>query len=302
MVSWSKANCACCCSPVLSCLRWRRRRRCASPWTRTTRPSSYRNPDGKLEGYTVDLWRLWQKKTGQQVELIAVNWAAGPADAGTAKADVIDPIFLHPGRGSNASISRSPTPSVATSIYADASIGGIHDMRSLKGFEVGCRPATPAPSSCSAPASRPCASSHYEALVDAAASQDVKLLCMDEYSADYQLYRLGLQRSTSRPSRSPATSCGARCARAIPPPSPWSSAAWRRSRPPSAQALHDKWMGRPLPSDRYAERLSRPCWRWAAWCCCWWSGWPRCAAVRVRTGELERERRSCAPWSKAAPT
>jgi ABC-type amino acid transport substrate-binding protein len=29
-------------------------------------PYSWRNAEGRLEGYTVDLWQLWQKKTGRQ--------------------------------------------------------------------------------------------------------------------------------------------------------------------------------------------------------------------------------------------
>ena len=33
-------------------------------------PYAYRNAEGQLEGYTVDLWRLWQHKSGLPVELI----------------------------------------------------------------------------------------------------------------------------------------------------------------------------------------------------------------------------------------
>jgi len=36
-------------------------------------PFILRNARGELEGYSVDLWRLWQQKTGVQVELRGVS-------------------------------------------------------------------------------------------------------------------------------------------------------------------------------------------------------------------------------------
>jgi ABC-type amino acid transport substrate-binding protein len=157
-------------------------------------PFVYRNADGVLEGYTVDLWRLWEQKTGKRAELIAVNWAEVQPMLAAGRADVIDPIFRTPARTASLDFSK-PYARVATAIYADASIGGIHDIASLKGFEVGVQ----AGDACTEELMRAGLTGvrvfqTYQALVDAAAGQSIKLLCMDEYSADYRLYRLGLQR------------------------------------------------------------------------------------------------------------
>ena len=43
-------------------------------------PYLFRNDDGEVEGYLVDLWRLWERKTGVPVTLTATNWAEAPAE------------------------------------------------------------------------------------------------------------------------------------------------------------------------------------------------------------------------------
>ena len=88
-----------------------------------------------------------------------------------------------------------PYASIATAIYADASIAGIHDITNLKGFEVGVQAADACAEELQGAGIRSVRIfPTYQALVDAAASQTIKLLCMDQYSANYNLYRLGLQR------------------------------------------------------------------------------------------------------------
>ena len=52
-------------------------------------PFVHRNPDGSLEGYTIDLWRLWERKTGRKAELVAVNWAQAQPMLEAGRADVI---------------------------------------------------------------------------------------------------------------------------------------------------------------------------------------------------------------------
>jgi ABC-type amino acid transport substrate-binding protein len=157
-------------------------------------PFSHRTPDGKLEGYSVDLWRLWEKKTGRQAELIAVNWAQVQPTLLEGRADVIDPVFRTAARTASLDFSM-PYATVGTAIYADASIGAIHDIPSLRGFEVGVQ----ASDACAEELQRAGVTGvrifpSYQDLVNAAANQSVKLLCMDENSADYRLYQLGLQR------------------------------------------------------------------------------------------------------------
>ena len=55
-------------------------------------PYLFRNADGRVEGYLVDLWQLWQSKTGIKVELTATNWANAQKMIARGEADVIDMI------------------------------------------------------------------------------------------------------------------------------------------------------------------------------------------------------------------
>jgi diguanylate cyclase (GGDEF)-like protein/PAS domain S-box-containing protein len=254
-------------------------------------PFVYRNDDGVLEGYTVDLWRLWEQKTGKRAELIAVNWAEVQPMLAAGRADVIDPIFRTPARTASLDFS-APYARVATAIYADASIGGIHDIASLKGFEVGVQ----AGDACTEELMRAGLTGvrifqTYQALVDAAARQSIKLLCMDEYSADYRLYRFGLQRQyvkafdvTHNDLRRAVRKGDAATLALV-------EDGMARITRAETDALHDKWMGRPLVAFRYAERL------WQALLAlgglvlllgAWLMSVRK--AVRMRTVELEREK------------
>ena len=38
-------------------------------------PYAFRDAKGELTGLTIDLWRLWEKKTGVRVHIIATDWA-----------------------------------------------------------------------------------------------------------------------------------------------------------------------------------------------------------------------------------
>jgi diguanylate cyclase (GGDEF)-like protein/PAS domain S-box-containing protein len=253
-------------------------------------PYSRRNPDGKLEGYTVDLWQLWQKKTGRQVELIPANRAQVLPMLDEGKADVIDPIFLTPARSARFDFSPSYA-AVSTGIYAAASIGGIHDVHSLKGFEVGVQ----AGDACAEHLARAGIKSvhvfpTYERLLAAAASQDVKLLCLDENSADYQLYRFGLHRSyvkafdIMRDQLRRAVRKGDAATLAV------LERGMAQITDSERAALHDKWMGRPLLPQRYAERLVQVLVALGGLVLLllvWLASVRR--AVRIRTRALERE-------------
>ena len=254
-------------------------------------PFAYRNPDGELEGYTVDLWRLWERKTGRPVELIPVNWAEVQPMLASGRADVIDPIFRTAGRTASLDFSK-PYASITTAIYADASIGGIHNMTNLKGFEVGVQAAD----ACAEELQRAGISGlrifpTYQALVDAAASQTIKLLCMDQYSADYRLYRLGLHRQyvkafevthneLRRAVRKGDTATLALVEDGI-----------AHITPAEHQDLREKWMGRPLPFFRYTERLIDALLALGGLVlllAVWLASVRK--AVRTRTIELEREK------------
>ena len=265
-------------------------------------PYSWRNAEGKLEGYTVDLWKLWEKKTGRQVTLVPANWAQVLTALEEDRADVIDPIFLTPDRTARYDFSPAYAM-VSTSVYADASIGGIHDLHSLKGFVVGVQSGD----ACAEQLQRAGITTvrvfpTYETLLQAAASQDVKLLCLDEYSADYQLYRLGLHRryvksfDVARDQLRRAVRKGDAATLAV------VEDGMARITAAEREALRDKWMGRPLVSERYAKRLIQVLVALGALVLlltAWLATVRR--AVRVRTHELEREKAQLRTLVESSP-
>ena len=265
-------------------------------------PYSYRNAEGKLEGYTIDLWRLWQQKTGTPVELIPVNWAEALPMLESGRADVIDPVFLTPARVSRFDFS-PPYDEIGTSIYADASIGGIHDLRSLKGFEVGVQQGD----ACAEHLQRAGIGSlkvfpTYEALMGAAARRETRLLCLDENSADNRLYRLGLHRSyvrafeLRRDQLRRAVRKGDQATFAL------VERGMARITQAERDALHDKWMGRPLVAPYYVERLLQALVALAGvvlLLAAWLASVRR--AVRIRTRALEREQAQLRALVESSP-
>lgn len=42
-------------------------------------PYAFRDSSGVLTGYLIDLWKLWESKTGVRVDLVATDWQIGRA-------------------------------------------------------------------------------------------------------------------------------------------------------------------------------------------------------------------------------
>ncbi|GEM_PF-2468726 len=81
------------------------------------------NPDGTLDGYLVDIWKLWQAKTGVKVNLVAVDWFKVQQLMAEGKADVIDTIFKTQERQKNwifpQLTRRYPPPSTLISVLTE---------------------------------------------------------------------------------------------------------------------------------------------------------------------------------------
>ena len=156
-------------------------------------PYLFLGRDGKPQGYLVDLWKLWQQKTGVRVDLEPMQWSRAQAAMRDGKADVIDMIFHTPGRDRLYRYSR-PYSTQTVGIYVDHSIQGIRGPGSLPGFRIGVE--------------RGDACIHalhklgiddlalypdYEAILAAARSGVIKMFCMDDDPANYYLYLAGDQ-------------------------------------------------------------------------------------------------------------
>ncbi|WP_296942932.1 EAL domain-containing protein [uncultured Massilia sp.] len=151
-------------------------------------PYLFVDRNGRTEGYLVDLWRLWENKTGVRVDIRPMQWAAAQRAVREGDADVIDMIFRTPEREPLYDFSQ-PYATLDVNIYADRSLAGLHDVRSLAGMAVGVQ----AGDACadylvgkgiSLLKSYP----DYDAILAAARTQDIQVFCMDETPAHYYLY------------------------------------------------------------------------------------------------------------------
>jgi diguanylate cyclase (GGDEF)-like protein/PAS domain S-box-containing protein len=254
-------------------------------------PFAIRDSKGELEGYSVEMWHLWQQKTGVPVELRGVDWPEVQPTLERGEADVIDTIFLTEARRARFDFSR-PYATVHTSIYADTSIAGIHDLDSLKGFEVGVQGGD----ACGERLERAGVTGvryfpTYTALWDAVANRSIKLVCGEDHAAEYQLYRSNLHRhyvkafEITRSELRRGVRKGDAATLAL------VERGMAQITPAEIQALHDKWMGRPLAFARYARYTVDTLLALGVLVLVLlvWLGTVR-KAVRLRTAELEREK------------
>ncbi|MGQ7957079.1 EAL domain-containing protein [Pseudomonas sp. SP16.1] len=151
-------------------------------------PYVIQRADGRVDGYIVDLWRLWERKTGIRVDLQAMQWAQAQRSVLEGNADVIDMLFRTPAREQLFDFS-SPYATLPVSIYVDTSIQGIHDARSLSGFTIGVQHGDACMDKlASLGISTLEVYPSYEAILSAAKAGSIKMFCMDDEPAGYYLY------------------------------------------------------------------------------------------------------------------
>ncbi|WP_313950627.1 EAL domain-containing protein [Accumulibacter sp.] len=151
-------------------------------------PYVFRDAGGQLIGYLVDTWRLWERRTGVRVDLRGSEWAMAKQRMADGQADVIDTIFKTPERDRTLDFS-PPYEPIPVSIYTHASIGGIVDLATLRGFLIGVK----AGDACveklaSAGISTVLPFGSYQALVQGAIEGKVRVFCLDDPPANYLLY------------------------------------------------------------------------------------------------------------------
>ncbi|MDR3482436.1 MAG: EAL domain-containing protein [Burkholderiaceae bacterium] len=152
-------------------------------------PYIFRDSSGVLNGYLVDVWQLWEKKTGVHVEILATDWDKAKANMAGGRADVIDTIFQTPERELTLDFT-PPYAEIPVSIYTHIDIGGIADTETLRGFLVGVKDGDACvgklkDAGIDSLESYP----NYETLVQAAIAGKIKAFCLDEPPANYLLYR-----------------------------------------------------------------------------------------------------------------
>ncbi len=156
-------------------------------------PYLFRDADGQVRGYLVDYWQLWEQKTGVAVRLDATQWAEAQRQLLQGEADVIDMIYRTAAREPLYDFS-PPYARLPVNIYSHASIGGISDVQTLKGFQVGVQKGDACIDQLAGQGIRSLQQyDNYEALFAAAGRAEIKIFCADEAPASFYLYRLGIE-------------------------------------------------------------------------------------------------------------
>ena len=152
-------------------------------------PYVFRDADGEAKGYLVDLWKLWQEKTGTSVDLTITNWAEAQKMLLNGQADIIDTIYRTPSREADYEFSL-PYKQVPVAIFAHRSISGINTAASLRGFQVGVQDGDACIEKLEQHGIRTLVRfRNYSEIIAAARAQQVLLFCIDEYPGNYYLYR-----------------------------------------------------------------------------------------------------------------
>ena len=254
-------------------------------------PYIFRENGGEAKGYLVDLWRLWEKKTGTSVDLVATNWADAQKMLLADEADIIDAIYRTPAREASYEFS-PPYTQVPVAIFAHKTISGIVDVESLRGFQVGVQEGD----ACIEKLEQLGIGTlvryrNYSEMIAAARGRAVRLFCIDEYPGNYYLYR---ERADSdfvkafelyrgefhRAARKGNAALLAEVERGM-------ALISKEER----QQLHDKWLGSSivrLPYMRVLGILVAAALALGAALSLW--VWVLRAAVRRKTGELEHEK------------
>ena len=154
-------------------------------------PYLFRGPEGELRGVVRDRWELWSKATGVGVKIEAMDWALAQQRVRERLADVIDTLSYTEARAQLYEFGSGGSP-VEARIFFHRTVGGIHDISSLRGIAVGAKVGS---------ACGDWLRSHgvqllrtytdSRALVDAAAGGDIRLFCMDSPTARYLLVESG---------------------------------------------------------------------------------------------------------------
>ncbi|WP_200157300.1 response regulator [Allochromatium vinosum] len=152
-------------------------------------PYIFLNADGRKDGFLVDLWRLWERKTGIRVELKSAQWDEAQRILLRGEADVIEDIFKTPAREPFYEFSE-PYADVPVAIYRDVSIDGLINLDSLSGFQVGVMQGDACIEYLKGRGiDLLVAYPNYTQMIQAAKAHDIKVLCLDEYPANFYLYQ-----------------------------------------------------------------------------------------------------------------
>jgi PAS domain S-box-containing protein len=102
----------------------------------TYTPFEFTNGQGTPTGITVDIWRLWSKKTGIAVDYRCMTWSDALDAVKTGKADAVGGLFYSEERAKIFDFSPAYYK-ISTHIFFHKNIYGIKDLNDVPGFRIG---------------------------------------------------------------------------------------------------------------------------------------------------------------------
>ncbi|MCB4361445.1 PAS domain-containing protein [Quatrionicoccus australiensis] len=218
-------------------------------------PYVFRDNEGRLKGYLIDLWALWQEKTGIAVDIDAVDWADAQQHFAAGQTDVIDTVFRTPQREAKMDFT-APYADLPVPIYVHHSIQGIDGLKTLKAFAVGVKKGDACSDFLQAQGVlRLDPYPSYTALVNAAVAGEVRIFCLDEAPANFLLRRFDADTAF----RQAFNLYTGQLHRAVKKGDVAMLATVNRGFAAISESeqkvLHDKWMGRELGLASYRSEL-----------------------------------------------
>ncbi len=155
-------------------------------------PYVFRDSNGNLQGISIDVWKLWENKTGIKVEIHAMNWDKAEKLMERGSFDVIDSIFFSEERAKIYDFSK-PYAKIEVPIFFNKNISGISGVETLKGFSVAVKKGD---YSINFLKEKGITDLHeydsYEAMVNAAKNKEAVVLVMDKPPTLYYMYKTGI--------------------------------------------------------------------------------------------------------------
>jgi len=161
-------------------------------------PFLFRDVDGHVQGYLVDFWKLWERRTGVRVELIATGWVEAQRRLQSGDADVIDLIYRTPAREAIYDFS-APHAELPVNIYSHVGLSGVNSVATLKGMPVGVQDGDACIDKLRENGIDTLVTyRNYDALIAGAKRAEVRLFCLDQAPANFYLYKNGAEREFKR--------------------------------------------------------------------------------------------------------
>jgi len=155
-------------------------------------PYVFIGSNGLVQGILVDQWKAWEKATGIRVDFKALPWSQAQAAFNRGEADVLDTVFVTEERKKLYSFSK-PYARIEVPIFMHKTITGIAGAGDLRGFKVAVKHGDAAVEALAMEGVRDIVTyPSYEAIVEAAGREDIRIFCIDAPPAHYYLNKRGI--------------------------------------------------------------------------------------------------------------